>query len=268
MLQSHGRTRGLVYGAYGEGSADVHALIAKAAEARAAILWREAGARTETEMRAFLIGQMRRRVGVAAVQAMARHRIARVPYVGASHAVVQATQDQRRLRQPFHTRGRTGPKQKVSCPKRQAEQLLSVVHRLSTGMAAPSHDEADDAYYLEPVTLDDDDDEEYAYEEVEVDDEDQDESGAEADDEDLKQAIETLRHKEEGGAPAVKEEAPPRAAVTRRPEVLDDFIRNVLLKLGMNETLDMFQREWCVLQRPRLQPALGLLRRGVERRDA
>ena len=75
------------------------ALIAKAAEARAAILWREAGARTETEMRAFLIGQMRRRVGMAAVQAMARHRIARVPYVGASHAVVQATQDQRRLRQ-------------------------------------------------------------------------------------------------------------------------------------------------------------------------
>ena len=90
LLQSHGRTRGLVCGAYGEGSADVHALIAKAAEARAAILWREAGARTETEMRAFLIGQMRRRVGVAAVQAMARHRIARVPYVGASHAVVQA----------------------------------------------------------------------------------------------------------------------------------------------------------------------------------
>ena len=144
-----------------------------------------------------------------------------------------------------------------------------VVHRLSTGMAAPAHDEADDAYYLEPVTLDDDDDEEYAYEEVEVDDEEQDESGAEADDEDLEQAIATLRHKEEGGAPAVKEEAPPRAAVTRRPEVLDDFIRNVLLKLGMNETLDMFQREWCVLQRPGLQPGLRpLLRRGAERQAA
>ena len=49
-----------------------------------------------TEMRCFLIGQMRRRVGMAAVRAMARHRIARVPYVGASHAVVQATQAQRR----------------------------------------------------------------------------------------------------------------------------------------------------------------------------
>ena len=32
LLQSHGRTRGLVYGAYGEGSADVHALISQAAD--------------------------------------------------------------------------------------------------------------------------------------------------------------------------------------------------------------------------------------------
>merc|ERR1719230_1072645 len=53
-----------------------------------------------------------------------------------------------------------------------------------------------------------------------------------------------MRNKEEGAAAAPKEELPPRAAVTRRPEVLDDFIRNVLLKMGMTETLDMFQREW------------------------
>ena len=36
--------------------------------------------------------------------------------------------------------------------------------------------------------------------------------------------------------------------MTRRPEVLDDFIRNVLLKMGMTETLDMFQREWHRMQ--------------------
>ena len=35
-------------------------------------------------------GRMRRRVGLGAVQAMARHRLARVPYVGVSRAVVQA----------------------------------------------------------------------------------------------------------------------------------------------------------------------------------
>merc|ERR1719155_476138 len=52
-----------------------------------------------------------------------------------------------------------------------------------------------------------------------------------------------MRSKEEG-APPPKEDLPPRAAITRRPEVLDDFIRNVLLKMGMTETLDMFQREW------------------------
>ena len=133
--------------------------------------------------------------------------------------------------------------------------------------APPGTSPDDDAYYLEPVTLDDDeDDEEYEYAEVEVEDGEEEAEPGEAEDEDLDMAIATMRHKEEGPPP--KEELPPRAAVTRRPEVLDDFIRNVLLKLGMNETLDMFQREWCVLQRPRLQPALGLLRRGVERRDA
>ena len=102
----------------------------------------------------------------------------------------------------------------------------------------------DEAFYLEPVTLDDDDDDEdYAYEEVEVDEGEEEEEGV-GDDEDLEQAIATLRTKEEGAAAQPKEELPPRAAVTRRPEVLDDFIRNVLLKMGMSETLDMFQREW------------------------
>ena len=107
-------------------------------------------------------------------------------------------------------------------------------------------DAADDAYYLEPVTLDDDDDDDYTYEEVEVEDgEEEEPEGPEAEDEDLEQALLTLRTKEDGGAGAApKEELPPRSVVTRRPEVLDDFIRNVLLKMGMTETLDMFQREW------------------------
>ena len=47
------------------------------------------GARTATEMRAFLVSMMRRRMGLAAVQAMARHRIARVPYIGVPRAIVQ-----------------------------------------------------------------------------------------------------------------------------------------------------------------------------------
>ena len=103
-----------------------------------------------------------------------------------------------------------------------------------------------DAYYLEPVTLDDDDDDDYNYEEVEVEEgEEEAPEGPEDEDEDLEQALTTLRSKgEEAVAREPKEDLPPRPVVTRRPEVLDDFIRNVLLKMGMNETLDMFQREW------------------------
>ena len=46
------------------------------------------------------------------------------------------------------------------------------------------------------------------------------------------QALKTLKMKEEH-ASVPKEDVPARPAISRRPEVLDDFIRNVLLKLGM-----------------------------------
>ena len=47
------------------------------------------GGRTADEMRAFLIAQMRRRMGLVAVQAMARHRLARIQYIGVPRAVVE-----------------------------------------------------------------------------------------------------------------------------------------------------------------------------------
>ena len=88
-LQSFSRVRGCVFGAYGEASADVHALLDQAATAEASREWRAAGARSAAEMRQVLISRSRRRLGLAVVQAMARHRIARQPYVGRSRAVVQ-----------------------------------------------------------------------------------------------------------------------------------------------------------------------------------
>ncbi len=94
-LRWYTATRGLVFGAYGEASADVHALIRIAAEALARQRWRFAGARTPSEMQSFLVGQARRRVGLATVQAMARHRLARVPYIGVPRAVVAARVDAR-----------------------------------------------------------------------------------------------------------------------------------------------------------------------------
>lgn len=89
-LQSFTTVRGLVFGQYGEASADVHDLISIGADACAQHQWRLAGARSESEMRGFLVSSMRRRVGLTAVQAMARHRLARVPYIGVPRRIVVA----------------------------------------------------------------------------------------------------------------------------------------------------------------------------------
>ena len=73
--------------------------IALAAEEQAEQTWVACGARSAEEMRQLLISRMRRRVGMAAVQAMARHRLARVPYVGVMRAVVQHAQQARQQQQ-------------------------------------------------------------------------------------------------------------------------------------------------------------------------
>ena len=52
--------------------------------------WRLAGARSASEMRSFLVSRARRRVGLTTVQAMARHRLSRVPYIGVPRDVVTA----------------------------------------------------------------------------------------------------------------------------------------------------------------------------------
>lgn len=87
-LTSHTAVRGLVYGQYGEASADVHDLIRQAADALAEDQWRTLGARSQAELRGFLISRSRRRIGLAVVQAMARHRLARVPYIGVPRVAV------------------------------------------------------------------------------------------------------------------------------------------------------------------------------------
>ena len=35
-----------------------------------------------------------------------------------------------------------------------------------------------------------------------------------------------------------------KAQVTKHPEVVDDFVRNFLVRMGMERTLDCFQTEW------------------------
>ena len=44
--------------------------------------------------------------------------------------------------------------------------------------------------------------------------------------------------------PAVHEVEPQIGEVTQKPEVVDDFIRNFLVKMGLSKTLEMFETEW------------------------
>ena len=41
-----------------------------------------------------------------------------------------------------------------------------------------------------------------------------------------------------------KREETIKPSVTQRPEVVDDFVRNFLVRMGMHKTLDCFQTEW------------------------
>ncbi len=102
-LRSYTETRGAVFGAYGEASDDVHGLIAAAATASAERQYRLTGARTAAEMRSFIVGQMRRRIGLTTVQAMARHRLSRVPYIGVPREAIISRQQ--RLQQAAMPRG-------------------------------------------------------------------------------------------------------------------------------------------------------------------
>ena len=76
-LRSFTEARGLIFGAFGEASEDVHALVSIAATKIADDKWQLYGARTAFEMRAFVINRL-------------RHRLAKLPYVNVPRALVRA----------------------------------------------------------------------------------------------------------------------------------------------------------------------------------
>ena len=82
-------THGLAFGAYGEASPNVHALLTVVADGLAARQWRDMGARTQEEARSFIVSSLRRRLGLVICREFARHRIRRVPYIGVPRAVVE-----------------------------------------------------------------------------------------------------------------------------------------------------------------------------------
>jgi hypothetical protein len=85
------------------------------------------------------------------------------------------------------------------------------------------------------------DDENFAYDEVDFD-ADQEEEG-EGDD-DIVDAFTTIQHNNDTYAA----QHPAAHSITEvRPSVVDDFIRNFLIKAGMKTTLDCFNTEWFEL---------------------
>jgi hypothetical protein len=89
-LRSYTPTRALVFGSYGEGSTDVHTLLAAAASAQARRVWRRWGSRTESEARGVIMATLRRAMGVFVSREFARHRLRRIPMVGVPRAVLDA----------------------------------------------------------------------------------------------------------------------------------------------------------------------------------
>jgi len=93
---------------------------------------------------------------------------------------------------------------------------------------------------LERVELSDDE-EDFKYEAV-----DEEDFGGD-DDEDLAEALASLQYKNTKGGDDMGLQA--SASVTQvRPSVVDDFIRNFLVKAGMKRALDAFNTEWFELQ--------------------
>jgi hypothetical protein len=130
--------------------------------------------------------------------------------------------------------------------------------QLGQGSPTSAMDEAaldaqNEVEVVEQYEISDDEADEFDYDAVEAPDDEEDDDD---DDEDFAAALASVQRLDEKsragstvasqrdiGTPAAK---PTLTQV--RPEVVDDFIRNFLIKVGMSRTLDNFNSEWYDLQ--------------------
>lgn len=108
-----------------------------------------------------------------------------------------------------------------------------------------AQESVDGPYYLEKVLIPDDSDDDYQYEEVLADEE---RSMADGDDEDLEAAVRALRDASDGTGSVLQRLSSAKQPFSHIPEVVDDFLRNFLVKMGMSRTLDCFQAEWYEME--------------------
>ncbi|XP_041432811.1 sperm-associated antigen 16 protein isoform X2 [Xenopus laevis] len=97
-----------------------------------------------------------------------------------------------------------------------------------------------DSYYLEQVTITEGSEDGYQYEEIPPDDDD---FSLPEGEEDLVRTVQTVRDQAEDSF-SPRSVLTTQRPVSHRPEVVDDFVRNFLIKMGMMKTLECFQTEW------------------------
>uniref|UniRef100_A0A8C4RY70 Sperm-associated antigen 16 protein n=1 Tax=Erpetoichthys calabaricus TaxID=27687 RepID=A0A8C4RY70_ERPCA len=96
------------------------------------------------------------------------------------------------------------------------------------------------AFYLERVSVSEYNEDDYQYEEVQPD---EDWSLGDAS-EDLESAMKAVIGQLEETEATPRRPASTKEAQTKHPEIVDDFLRNFLIKMGMHKTFDCFQTEW------------------------
>ncbi|XP_077627088.1 sperm-associated antigen 16 protein-like [Crocuta crocuta] len=97
---------------------------------------------------------------------------------------------------------------------------------------------AEGAYYLEQVTITEASEDDYEYEEIPDDN-----FSIPEGEEDLAKAIQMVQEKDTDTQILEQKTVFP----SKQPEVIEDFLCNFLIKMGMTRTLDCFQSEWYEL---------------------
>uniref|UniRef100_A0A9L0K5C3 Sperm associated antigen 16 n=1 Tax=Equus asinus TaxID=9793 RepID=A0A9L0K5C3_EQUAS len=111
---------------------------------------------------------------------------------------------------------------------------------------------AEGAYYLEQVTITEASEDDYEYEEIPDDN-----FSIPEGEEDLAKAIHMVQEQAiDTHILEQKTVLPSKPAV---PEVIEDFLCNFLIKMGMTRTLDCFQSEWLKLHYASYEPTIRVL---------
>ncbi|KAJ9532037.1 flagellar WD repeat-containing protein Pf20 [Haematococcus lacustris] len=100
----------------------------------------------------------------------------------------------------------------------------------------------------DPLAFEDSDDD-FKYEEVDIISDDEDADAASEDLDAALRSLQALTTKTLTSTQRTKvNDAPQPGAVTKKPEVMDDFLRNFFVKMGLTHTCEAFEAEWYELK--------------------